>query len=63
MTKCKWCGEGHGGMRCPFVTAVEYYENGEIKRVEFEAPRHIHQAPYHTSVITPEHRDPFELRG
>ena len=34
---CTWCGMHHGGM-CPKVKAIEYHENGFVKRVEFYAP-------------------------
>lgn len=32
--KCQWCGSDHMG-QCPKVSAVEYFPNGTIKRVEF----------------------------
>lgn len=35
---CRWCGNTHGP-HCPIVKAIEYFENGEVKRVEFVAPR------------------------
>lgn len=31
---CGFCGKMHG-VRCPEVKAIEYYENGTIKRVEY----------------------------
>lgn len=31
---CQYCGKSHG-RRCPEVRAIEYYENGAVKRVEF----------------------------
>lgn len=33
MDTCQYCGVGHTGM-CYRVKAIEYYENGAIKRVE-----------------------------
>lgn len=33
--QCPWCGPvWHSGM-CPRVEAIEYHQNGTIKRVEF----------------------------
>jgi hypothetical protein len=66
MDKCQWCGSQQhsiGSTRCPYVTAFEYYENGAIKRVEFEAPKHIHEAPSPPLIIEQEKPDPFRLRG
>lgn len=39
MRKCQYCSDGltnvyHSG-KCPNVKAIEYYQNGAIKRVEF----------------------------
>lgn len=31
---CPYCGSGHAGT-CPRIKAIEYFENGMIKRVEF----------------------------
>lgn len=31
---CQWCGFYHTGI-CPMATAIEYYPNGSVKRVEF----------------------------
>lgn len=36
---CPWCGNIHGNpLLCPRLKAVEYWENGVLKRVEFFAP-------------------------
>ena len=35
--KCQWCGQMHD-VRCPFVRAIEYHEDGSIRRVEFMRP-------------------------
>jgi hypothetical protein len=32
---CRWCGNLHGGEHCPRVRAIEFFENGTVKRVEF----------------------------
>ena len=37
MGPCKYCGNVHRG-RCPEVKAVEYHEDGGIKRIEFVTP-------------------------
>lgn len=34
---CGFCGNFHGKI-CPSVRAIEYHENGTIKRVEFMRP-------------------------
>lgn len=33
--RCQWCSQYHGGRMCPEIKAIEYYEDGRIKRVEF----------------------------
>lgn len=33
--KCRYCGTIHGPT-CPTIKAIEYYENGIVKRVEFK---------------------------
>ena len=35
---CPRCGGGHALAQCPQVAAMEYYEDGRIKRVEYHAP-------------------------
>ncbi len=37
MSTCGWCGVIHGP-RCPLVKAMEYHQDGTLKRVEFFAP-------------------------
>jgi hypothetical protein len=32
--RCEWCGQSHTA-KCPLIKAVEYHENGTIKRIEF----------------------------
>ena len=32
--KCQWCGNFHS-FKCPMVKAMEYHDNGRMKRVEF----------------------------
>jgi hypothetical protein len=34
---CRWCGHAHGDL-CPQVKALEFYEDGTVKRVEFLTP-------------------------
>lgn len=34
---CEHCGVGHIGT-CPRIKAIEYYENGSVKRVELREP-------------------------
>jgi hypothetical protein len=36
-TECRFCGKVHG-VQCPSVKAIEYFETGEVKRVEFMMP-------------------------
>ena len=37
-SKCGWCAGLHEGTVCPMVKAIEYHENGTLKRVEFKTP-------------------------
>lgn len=32
---CPWCNMLHKNQRCSQVKAIEYFEDGKIKRVEF----------------------------
>jgi hypothetical protein len=34
LESCPWCDGSHTG-RCPQVKALEYHENGQVKRVEY----------------------------
>lgn len=34
---CTHCGTMHA-TTCPRIAAIEYHENGQIKRIEFHAP-------------------------
>ena len=36
---CDYCGMIHLFTTCPRIRAIEYHENGAIKRVEFHEPR------------------------
>lgn len=36
-SQCKWCGLTHGA-KCPEIKAIEFYEDGTIKRVELLTP-------------------------
>ena len=44
---CEYCGGAirHVGM-CPRIAAIEYHENGSIKRVEFVAAQPIVRETY-----------------
>lgn len=48
---CEWCGGIHGRRRCPEVRAIEFFEDGSMKRIEFVtrsdtlAQQHHHSAP------------------
>jgi len=33
--KCPHCGSFHQGSKCPLIKSVEYYESGEIKKIEY----------------------------
>jgi len=35
MNTCRWCGLMHGEAKCYLVKAIEYYQDGTVKRVEF----------------------------
>jgi hypothetical protein len=37
---CDHCGGWHQG-RCPSIKAIEYHENGGVKRVEYQDERDI----------------------
>lgn len=43
-TNCQYCGMGHTG-KCPMISAIEYHEDGSVKRVEFYAPQPTQQIP------------------
>ena len=32
---CEHCGSSHSG-QCPRIKAIEYYQNGNIKRIEYK---------------------------
>jgi len=36
-TTCQYCGMTHKGT-CPRIRAIEYHDNGTIKRIEFRSP-------------------------
>lgn len=39
---CRWCGETHGQL-CPIVKAFNFFESGEISRVEFLTAADFHK--------------------
>ena len=40
ISNCPYCGVGHVGT-CPRVKAIEYFQNGMVKRVEFHEPKPV----------------------
>lgn len=42
MQRCEWCSDEHNEVshtgKCPKVKAIEYYDSGAVKRVEFYGP-------------------------
>lgn len=41
---CKHCDGNHYSDKCPYIKAIEYHENGTIKRIEFyPRPGDFHQ--------------------
>ena len=40
--KCQWCGNFHA-TKCPMVKAIEYFDNGLMKRVEFYSATDYHK--------------------
>lgn len=38
---CNYCGSNHEG-KCPMVKAIEYYQDGTVKRVEFITSKDHH---------------------
>lgn len=37
---CQWCGAIHPKTLCPRARAIDYYQDGTVKRVEFwESPK------------------------
>ena len=36
--RCPWCGGVHMEL-CPHVKAIDYYENGGVRRIEFRYPQ------------------------
>lgn len=37
LSNCPYCGNIHAG-QCPRIKAIEYHENGTVKRIEFFGP-------------------------
>lgn len=46
--KCSYCGQPQHPGVCPMVKAIEYHENGNIKRVEFHGPVTVSLGPVPT---------------
>ena len=34
-TACRYCGQVHADRVCPLIRAMDFYESGALKRVEF----------------------------
>jgi hypothetical protein len=43
MAKCWTCGSEHEGQKCFLVKALEYYPNGNLKRIEYLTPADLRQ--------------------
>lgn len=43
-TACQWCGYFHSAI-CPRVRSIEYYNDGSLKRVEFDPGQLYHGGP------------------
>ena len=54
--RCQWCGQTHG-IRCPELRAIEYYENGSIKRVEYLTPADMKPPRVEYSAPSPRPRE------
>lgn len=50
--KCPFCDNYHFG-RCPEVRSVEYYENGAIKKVEYENGQNISAECFSVELYAP----------
>jgi hypothetical protein len=51
--QCPHCASYHSG-RCPVVKAIEYFNDGRVKRVEYHDPMQYspqHAYPYHTLTV------------
>lgn len=58
---CRWCGLiGHLG-RCPDLRAMEFHQDGTIKRVEFFSSGE--RAPSHQQRVEERHRDQYPKAG
>jgi hypothetical protein len=53
MTECKHCGMLHQGT-CPRISAIDYYPNGSIKRIEYFENKPLENIPI-TSVFSPQY--------
>jgi len=41
LNQCQHCGNYHTG-QCPRVKAIEYHDNGAVKRIEFFEPTQVY---------------------
>jgi len=44
VTVCKYCNGTHAAL-CPMIKAIEYFENGTVKRVEFKTQQDYYLQP------------------
>ncbi len=51
IVECRFCGKSHG-VRCPEIKAIEYHENGAIKRIEYLTP-----SDYYAPMTSPYRHD------
>lgn len=58
ITHCRHCGKSHG-VRCPEVKALEYFESGDLKRVEFVTPADYLAPVISSTFIPPSPLQPF----
>lgn len=51
--KCPWCGQIHQATVCGLVKALEYHQDGSLRRVEFKTPADYPQPVINNSTNTP----------
>ena len=47
LTHCQHCGNFHTG-QCRLIKAIEYYANGQVKRIEFSEPAQAYSGLWQT---------------
>ena len=63
MTPCPYCGTTHPSAKCYLVKAIEYFPDGQVKRVEFMTPRDLNvpSALTNTPISVPSIWQPFGI--